>query len=418
MTESSLEETAEKIFGTEDPAAVAHWVDYWNRGHERNLELLRSFEEVFLLDLGKRRVLDAGCGVGNMGEVLREHCGHYVGVDVNHHVLRFSNPAGRRSYVQASGLSLPFPERSFDCIFAFDVLEHLPGGLPDQIRFLRELRRVLKPMGTILFTTPNFWYPYDAHSRSYFAHYLPARLADWIHRRRHPSFLKEHGSTADIPLLTPRRLRECIEDSGLTLLHDLPCCLDRNQVFRLSPAKSIFVNLGLGWYPHAEFWGILCRPASRSSLRLKLRTRLDQVDGNSSQAVWEDFASGIDFERNPFSHQLDRGWYAREQGTPAYRWIAREALCYLQVRSPVSRLRIRGFSLRRNRLLIWVNGIRVGEHPMPPVMDFDLTFFLPFSPSEDRMVKVLLSCDRTYRAEHPDDRRALGAVVRTLELLP
>ena len=246
MTESSLEETAEKIFGSQDPAAVAHWVDYWNRGHERNLDLLRSFEEVFLLDLGKRRVLDAGCGVGSMGEVLRERCGHYVGVDVNRHVLRFSAPAARRSYVQASGLSLPFSERSFDCIFAFDVLEHLPGGLPNQIRFLTELRRVLKPMGTILFTTPNFWYPYDAHSRSYFAHYLPVRLADWIHRRRHPSFLKEHGSTANIPLLTPRRLRECIGASGLTLLHDLPCCLDRSQVFSAVPVEIHICQFGVG----------------------------------------------------------------------------------------------------------------------------------------------------------------------------
>jgi len=418
MTESTLEETAKQIFGEEDPAAVAHWVDYWNQGRERNAELLTSFEEVFLLDFGRRRVLDAGCGVGSMGEILRERCGHYVGLDVNHHVLRFSVPETGSSYVQASGLSLPFSERSFDCIFAFDVLEHLPGGLPDQIRFLTEMRRVLKPMGTILFTTPNFWYPYDAHSRSYFVHFLPVRLSDWIHRRRHPAFLKEHGSTANIPLLTPPRLRKCIEESGLTLLHELPCCLDRGQVFGLSPVKSAFNNLGLGWYPHAEFWGILCRPASRSSLRLKLKTRLDQIDGNSSQVIWEDFASGIDFERKPCSHQLGHGWYAREQGPPAYRWIAQEALCHLQIDGPVSRLRIRGFSLRENRLEIRVNGIPIGEHPMPPIMDFDLTFFLPFQPSEDNLVEVFLKCDRTYSPEHPDDRRDLGAVVRSLELLP
>ena len=175
MKAPNLEETAKQIFGADDPAAVAHWVNYWNRGYERNLELLQSFEEVLLLDLAKQRVLDEGCGVGSMGEVLRERCSHYVGVDLNPHVLRFATPAARRSYVQASGISLPFEERSFDCIFAFDVLEHLPGGLPDQVRFLTELRRVLKPMGTILFTTPNFWHPYDAHSRSYFAHYLPVR---------------------------------------------------------------------------------------------------------------------------------------------------------------------------------------------------------------------------------------------------
>ena len=418
MTESSLEETAEKIFGTEDPAAVAHWVDYWNRGHERNLDLLRSFEEVYLLDLGKRRVLDAGCGVGSMGEVLRERCGHYVGVDVNRHVLRFSTPVAKRSYVQASGLSLPFAERSFDCIFAFDVLEHLPGGLPDQVRFLTELRRVLKPMGTILFTTPNFWFPYDAHSRSYFAHYLPVRMADWIHRRRHPAFLKEHGSTAHIPLLTPRRLRKGIDAGGLALLHDLPCCLDRDQLSQLSPLKSIPAYLGLGWYPHAEFWGILCRPDARSGLRLKLKTRLVRLDGDSSRVVWQDFEPRIDFTRKSFSHQLDRGWYAHEPGPPGYRWIAQESVCYLQLEGPVSRLRIRGFSPQGNRIRFWVDEICVGEHSVNPNSSFDLTFFLPFKPPEDRMVKVLLNCDRTYRLELSGDRRELGTIVSSIELLP
>lgn len=418
MIEPGLEETAQEIFGTGDPAAVAHWVEYWNLGRERNHELLTSFEEVFLLDLGKQRVLDAGCGVGSMGEVLRERCGYYVGVDVNHHVLRFSAPASRRSYVQASGLGLPFAEASFDCSFAFDVLEHLPGGLPDQVRFLTELRRVLKPMGTILFTTPNFWYPYDAHSRSYFAHYLPAPLADWIHRRRHPAFLKEHGSTADIPLLTPGRLRKCIDASGLALLHELPCCLDRDQLSQLSPLKSIPAYLGLGWYPHAEFWGILCRPDARSGLRLKLKTRLVRLDGDSSQVVWQDFESRIDFARKSFSHQLDRGWYAHEAGPPGYRWISGEAVCYLQLGRPVSRLRVRGFSPHGNRIRFWVDEVCVGEHSMNPKSSFDLTFFLPLKPPEDRMVKVLLNCRRTYHPERSDDRRELGAVVSSIELLP
>lgn len=418
MSKSDLVETAKQIFGQEDPAAVADWVDYWNQGRERNLDLLRSFEEVFLLDLAKRRVLDAGCGVGSMGEVLQERCGHYVGVDLNRHVLRFSTPALERSYVQASGLSLPFAPGSFDCIFAFDVLEHLPGGLADQIRFLAELRRVLKPVGTILFTTPNFWYPYDAHSRSYFVHYLPVPLADWIHRRRHPAFLKEHGSTANVPLLTPHRLRKCIDTSGLALLHELPCCLDRDQLSQLAPLKSIPAYLGLGWYPHAEFWGILCRPDARSGIRLKLKTRLVRLDGDSSQVVWQDFVSRIDFARKSFSHQLDRGWYAHEPGPPGYRWIAREAVCYLQLEGPASRLRVQGFSPHGNRIRFWVDEVCVGEHPMNPKSSFDLIFFLPFKTPEDTMVKVLLNCDRAYRAEASDDRRELGAVISSLELLP
>jgi hypothetical protein len=34
------------------------------------------------------------------------------------------------------------------------------------------------------------------------------------------------------------------------------------------------------------------------------------------------------------------------------------------------------------------------------------------------MVKVILRCDRTYLPENRDDRRELGVVVSSLELLP
>jgi SAM-dependent methyltransferase len=50
---------------------------------------------------------------------------------------------------------LPFPEKSFDCIFSFEVLEHLMNPLWN----LLECRRVLKDDGTIYLTTPKGGFP-------------------------------------------------------------------------------------------------------------------------------------------------------------------------------------------------------------------------------------------------------------------
>lgn len=46
--------------------------------------------------------------------------------------------------------SIPEPDASFDCVMCVEVLEHLP----DPIRALRELARLLKPGGTLIITAP------------------------------------------------------------------------------------------------------------------------------------------------------------------------------------------------------------------------------------------------------------------------
>jgi SAM-dependent methyltransferase len=111
-----------------------------------------------LLDLSSSsNVLEIGSGSGRYALHLVETIGcHILGVDVNEfgveNANRLSAEAGvsDRARFQTCDVSkpLPFEDASFDAAFSNDVICHIPGRL----EMLRELFRVLKPGGNLLFS--------------------------------------------------------------------------------------------------------------------------------------------------------------------------------------------------------------------------------------------------------------------------
>lgn len=55
------------------------------------------------------------------------------------------------TYVQADIKSLPFQDNTFDIVVSFETLEHIP----EYKNFLQECKRVLKPNGHLIISTPN-----------------------------------------------------------------------------------------------------------------------------------------------------------------------------------------------------------------------------------------------------------------------
>ena len=95
------------------------------------------------------RILDVGCGTGANGPVLAARGRFVVGLDASPIPLGL---VGRGHHVRLRGdaLCLPFADQSFDLVVALDVLEHLA----DDRAAARELRRVLRPDGTLVVFVP------------------------------------------------------------------------------------------------------------------------------------------------------------------------------------------------------------------------------------------------------------------------
>ena len=102
-----------------------------------------------------KRVLDVACGSGYGSALLAEVAQQVVGVDIASDAVCYAKERyARPDFVRADCIALPFAEEQFDLLVAFEIIEHLS----DSQTFLEELRRVVKPQGRLLLSTPNKLY--------------------------------------------------------------------------------------------------------------------------------------------------------------------------------------------------------------------------------------------------------------------
>jgi 2-polyprenyl-3-methyl-5-hydroxy-6-metoxy-1,4-benzoquinol methylase len=99
------------------------------------------------------RVLDLGCGAGDLTADLAAAGAVVTGVDVAEAALRrgcASHPELAFRLAPIDG-PLPLTDHAFQVVLASEVIEHVA----DTARWLSEVRRVLAPSGRLLLTTPS-----------------------------------------------------------------------------------------------------------------------------------------------------------------------------------------------------------------------------------------------------------------------
>ena len=92
--------------------------------------------------------LDVGCGSGDFAPIAHDHGAAFFGIDFSRAMIAqaLKQDKGRSHYVTGSGERLPYADHSFDLVLALGYIEYFHDPEPP----LRELRRVLKPGGTLV----------------------------------------------------------------------------------------------------------------------------------------------------------------------------------------------------------------------------------------------------------------------------
>ncbi len=234
------------------------------------LNALRSaeIEKIVPLVSPGARILEIGAGTGEQAAKLSQR-----GFDVSAIEIPSSDYSADRLFpiTNYDGLTIPFPDRSFDVVFSSNVLEHVP----DLAAMHAEIKRVLRPGGFCLHVLPThiwrFWTmlagPADAVltfvssvpqlvPRSLDLRREIPRLADaWYRTARRCVglvFPWRHGERgtgiSELALFHPRWWRRNFEENGFILVSEEPMGLFYTGTMLLGPSLGFAKRAALANY--------------------------------------------------------------------------------------------------------------------------------------------------------------------------
>jgi len=122
--------------------------------HMRDIGLLKAYDWTTDICINKR-VLEIGSGdLGGAELLLRKtQVKKYYAIDYNINALIAAEKRDADAIVLCSkGEEIPFKDGCFDIVLTFQVLEHII----EYEKFIREIRRIIKPDGILLLSTPDY----------------------------------------------------------------------------------------------------------------------------------------------------------------------------------------------------------------------------------------------------------------------
>lgn len=115
-----------------------------------------KFATVIDLIPNASKILDIGCLTGNFYNFMKEKTssamGSFTGVDFSTKLIDMAKERfPEQQWAPATCYQLPFEDDSFDVVTAMEILEHIE----DPAKALLEAKRVCRPGGSVIVTTPN-----------------------------------------------------------------------------------------------------------------------------------------------------------------------------------------------------------------------------------------------------------------------
>ena len=122
------------------------WIDGFTAGADPEYE-----EQILPLAArelqGAQRVLDVGCGDGQVSRLAAKLGAQVVGIDPTWNCVSVANERGGGVFARAGAAQLPFADATFDAVVACLVFEHIR----DVDSAIAEVARVLQPGGRFCF---------------------------------------------------------------------------------------------------------------------------------------------------------------------------------------------------------------------------------------------------------------------------
>lgn len=159
--EVQMEYSKSFYFGIEESGKIIDLIgddyDYYVKYGNGNLKRIDKFVSVVNSYVKeKSRILDIGCGLGQIGHRLQKRGHDVAGIDNNLQNISMGKGilyqlGSRMMLYHGDALQKDFPDNSYDVVLCCDVIEHIP----DQQKFLSNILRMLCPGGIVFIGTDN-----------------------------------------------------------------------------------------------------------------------------------------------------------------------------------------------------------------------------------------------------------------------
>jgi SAM-dependent methyltransferase len=154
-----------------------------------------------------RAVVDVASGEGYGGALLAQTARRVIGVEIAEEAVRHAALSYRRSnlsFIRGDARDLPLENLSVDVAVSFETIEHLV----EQEKFVRELRRVVRPDGFVVISSPDrdIYSPIDGQVNPFHCKELT--------QKEFVALLKEHFAYCYLYMQRPLTGCAIIEDAG------------------------------------------------------------------------------------------------------------------------------------------------------------------------------------------------------------
>lgn len=131
--------------------------DFFASGRNEIRVVFDYLKENNLLPIDNTKALDFGCGVGRLSHALVDYFLVVDGLDVSPTMIAKANELNsdlknRIFFFVNENTKTNYEDNTFSFIFTTIVLQHIP--YPQQIEYIKEFARILKPGGVMVFQIP------------------------------------------------------------------------------------------------------------------------------------------------------------------------------------------------------------------------------------------------------------------------